>query len=310
MPPNRSTIRRRRALALLVVAAGVVAALLVISAASHSTSSSQGQALDPSEFAPGACVAFSPTAGDRHETVFLDAGHGGLDPGGLGTTRSGGDIDEAEETLPVELEAATILRSDGFRVVVSRTGNSTVVRLTSADVTQGTLTLQGAHEDVVARDQCADDAGAQALVGIYYDAGSSPENAGSITAYDADRTFSVASHRLATLVQHDVLTRMNAKGWAIPDIGVQTDDQLGSLDGDPATGGLAAAAAAYHHLLLLGPADPGYFASPSTMPGAVIEPLFITDPYEGSIAASNEGRTAIATGIATAIEQFLNHSSS
>jgi N-acetylmuramoyl-L-alanine amidase len=198
-----------------------------------------------------------------------------------------------------------LLRARGFRVVVSRTGDSSVVRLTPADVTQGTLTLQGAHDDVAARDVCANDAGARVLIGIYYDAGGSSDNAGSITAYDADRPFAAANQRLATLVQNDVLKDLNVHGWGIPDDGVQPDDELGSLNGNPETGGLASEAAAYQHLLLLGPADPGYFTTPSTMPGAVIEPLYITDPFEGSIAASAEGQAAIARGIATAVEQFL-----
>jgi N-acetylmuramoyl-L-alanine amidase len=45
-----------------------------------------GRAIDTRYFEPGACVEFPPTAGDRHLTVFLDAGHGGLDPGGVGET--------------------------------------------------------------------------------------------------------------------------------------------------------------------------------------------------------------------------------
>ena len=65
-------------------------------------------------------MAFGPTAGTRHETVFLDAGHGGVDPGGIGSTQAGSTIYEADETLPVELDAMTILRAKGFRVVVSR----------------------------------------------------------------------------------------------------------------------------------------------------------------------------------------------
>ena len=89
--------------------------------------------LDPSAFASGACVAFEPTKGDRHETVFLDAGHGGIDPGGVGTTQAGKTIYEADETLPVELDAMALLRAKGFRVVVSRTKDTTVVRLSAAD---------------------------------------------------------------------------------------------------------------------------------------------------------------------------------
>jgi N-acetylmuramoyl-L-alanine amidase len=41
------------------------------------------------------------------------------------------------------------------------------------------------------------------------------------------------------------------------------------------------------------------------MPGAVIEPLYLTDPFEGTIADSSQGQTEIARGIASAIEKFL-----
>jgi N-acetylmuramoyl-L-alanine amidase len=41
------------------------------------------------------------------------------------------------------------------------------------------------------------------------------------------------------------------------------------------------------------------------MPGALIEPLFITDPFEGSIAASSLGQHVIAAGLAKAVEQYF-----
>ena len=267
--------------------------------------SAAGQPLDSSAFAPGACVAFAPTKGDRHETVFLDAGHGGIDPGGVGTTESGKTIYEAGETLPVELDAMTLLRAKGLRVVVSRTRSTTVLRLRSGDESGGILTLQGSHDDVVARDVCANDAGARALVGIYFDAGASTQNAGSLTAYDAARPFSAANLTLATLVQRDVLEDMNAQGWGIPNDGVPPDTALGSYVGDPSSGGIAGEAAAYDHLLLLGPAAAGYFTTPSQMPGAVTEPLYLTDPFEGSVANTTHGQMVIARGIASAVEQFL-----
>ena len=86
------------------------------------TASSGGTALDPSEFASGACAAYPPTNGDNGKTVFLDAGHGGIDPGGIGATESGQTIDESTVNLAIELDAMGILRADGYRVVVSRTG--------------------------------------------------------------------------------------------------------------------------------------------------------------------------------------------
>jgi N-acetylmuramoyl-L-alanine amidase len=45
------------------------------------------------------------------------------------------------------------------------------------------------------------------------------------------------------------------------------------------------------------------------MPGALIEPLFITDPFEGSIAASADGQRVIAGALARAIEQYFGHGS-
>jgi N-acetylmuramoyl-L-alanine amidase len=65
----------------------------------------------------------------------------------------------------------------------------------------------------------------------------------------------------------------------------------------------------YGHLVLLGPADSGYVSSPSRMPGALIEPLFITDPFEGSIAASAVGQRVIAGALAKGVERYFAHGS-
>ncbi len=262
-----------------------------------------GIELDPSYFETGSCVAFAPTSGDRHQTVFVDAGHGGIDPGAVGTTETGKTIYEADQTLPVELDISRLLRAQGYRVVVSRTGPTTVIRPQPGDVTGGEFTLKGDLLDVAARDVCANMAKANLLVGIYFDAGTSPTDAGSIAAYDATRPFSADNLKFATLLQDDVLVHLNSHGWNVPNDGVQSDVTLG---GPP----LTTNAASYSHLVLLGPADPGYFTTPSKMPGALIEPLFITDPYEGSIAASTAGHQAIADGMAQAVEQYLQESTS
>jgi N-acetylmuramoyl-L-alanine amidase len=300
--------RRSGGLAALVAAAAVGLAACGGSSSSQGTSSGsltevkvQGlgaaTAMDPAYFSKGACVEFPPTKGNRNLTVFLDAGHGGLDPGGVGSTESGQVIHEADETLPVVLDTMTILRHAGFRVVVSRTGRTSVLRLGPGDVSGGALTDKGVHDDVAARDVCANDAHANVLVGVYFNSGASAANAGSVTAYDSARPFAAANHRLADLVQSDVLAAMNAQGWQIPNGGVQTDQGFGSS--------VSAASQAYDHLMLLGPAKKGYFSTPSTMPGALVEPLFITDPFEGTIAASSRGQQVIAGGLARAIEQYF-----
>ena len=262
--------------------------------------------VDPTAFSAGSCMAYEPTSGEmRHQTVFLDAGHGGIDPGGVGVTQSGQAVDEATETLAVELDAMSLLRRDGYRVVVSRTSNTTVLRLSPQDMSGDVLSVLGAQDDVASRDVCANDAKASVLVGIYFDAGYSASDAGGLTAFDSDRSFSSENLRLANLLQFDVMNAMNSQGWSIPNDGVQPDTQLGSVSGNPAAGGLAAQAAAYDHLLLLGPSEAGFFTTPSEMPGAIIEPLYITDPFEASLANNPQDQMVIATGIAQAVEQFL-----
>jgi N-acetylmuramoyl-L-alanine amidase len=295
--PRRIPLRSGLVIAVIV---GVTAGVLSGSGGSGNMPGSHlatVTALNPVRFAKGSCMAYAPTRRNRHLTVFLDAGHGGLDPGSVGMTESGKTIYEADETLAVELDAMVLLRKQGFRVAVSRTTNNTVARLTAADIDGRLLTAHGVHDDVAARAQCANQAHAKALVGIYFDAGAT-DNAGSVTGYDAVRPFAAENLRLATLVQHDVLAAMNRQGWSIPNEGVQQDDQLGSTVN-------ASTGDSYGHLLLLGPAKRGWFETPSLMPGALIEPLFITDPFEGSIASSNNGQEVIASGIAEAIEQFF-----
>ncbi|MHB1584175.1 MAG: N-acetylmuramoyl-L-alanine amidase family protein [Acidimicrobiales bacterium] len=308
---GRPRARRRR----ITVLGGALLLLLVVVALlhggagpSHRTAlptTTAARAVDPAKFAAGACVEYPPLRGDRHITVFLDAGHGGRDPGAIGTTESGATIEEAQETLPVELDAARLLRRAGFTVVVSRTAQTTVLRLRPDDVAGSELSLLGAHDDVAARDACANLAHASLLVGIYFDSGSSPANAGSVTTYDTARPFAASNQRFASLLQHDVLTAMNARGWGIPDEGTLPDNNFGSLVQSSSPSPLATAAQNYDHLMLLGPAMAGYFTTPSSMPGAVIEPLFITDPFEGSLANSTPGQQTIAGGIAQAVEQYF-----
>ena len=296
------TVRRRRLMALVLLAAGVSGVWMW---AHRAGSADAGVALDPAGFSPGACVAFAPTTGDRHTTVFLDAGHGGLDPGAVGSTSSGATVDEGKVTLPVELDTAALLRAHGYRVVVSRTTDSNVVRLTAPELSGGELSLQGAHDDVAARDVCANLSGAAVLIGVYFDSGASPSDGGSVTTYDDARPFSAANHRLATLVQRDVLAAMNGQGWQIPDDGVQPDSVEGSLVPTSSSSPIARAAASYGHVLLLGPADPGFFDAPSQMPGALVEPLFITDPFEGTLAAGPAAQQVIAQGLARAVVRYL-----
>jgi N-acetylmuramoyl-L-alanine amidase len=258
-------------------------------------------ALDPSFFANGACMEFTSGHGPtRNETVFIDAGHGGIDPGGEGQTSSGATVTESAVNLNVAVDAMKLLTSEGYRVVLSRTEQTTVLKLAPDDTDDGLLSVTGVEQDLAARDACANDAHAKLLVGLYMNAGSAGE-AGSVTVYDAVRSFSSDSERFANLLQTDVLAKLNAQGYQIPNGGVSTDVGYGST--------VAEVGVSYGHLELLGPAFPqNGFTTPSQMPGALIEPLFLTDPFEASIAASGSGQQLIAEGVANAVGQYFTRS--
>jgi len=258
----------------------------------------QAVAIDPSLFVPGACVAFPPTDGNRGLTVLLDPGHGGPDPGTSGTTVSGATVLEKTVTLAVVDQVVPILRQEGFRVVVSRTTDSSVHRLGPGDMSGGLLTVQGERADNTARAQCADLAQAEVLISVHFNAGASPNDAGCLSIYDASRTFWRQSQSLATDLQRSLMQDLNSQGWAIPNDGVVTDANIGGA-------APSAADALYGHLIVIGPRSAGYLDQPSTMPGAVVEPLFLSDPFEASVADSTLGQRVVAEAIAAGVASYL-----
>ncbi len=253
--------------------------------------------LDPSQFAPNACVGFAPTHGDRHQTVFLDAGHGGPDPGALGHTSTGQQLEEKQLTLPVVLAAAQLLEANGYRVVVSRTVDTAVIPMTSADLDSGGETSAAKHADTIARITCANLAKAFVMVSVHFDADYSSSATGAMTFYDPGRTFGAQNLQIANLLQADIISALDVTGASVHDRGAQSSIGAGNST--------SAQDRTYGRLLLLGPAKTGYNDSPTTMPGALVEPLFITNHAEGDLAASQSGQTAIATGITNAINQFV-----
>ena len=250
--------------------------------------------------AAGTCLAFDPLRDDRHITVFVDPGHGGIDSGTSGATSDGTTVYEKDLTLATGLELLAQLRGQGYRVVMSRVDDRLLIRPEAGQLDAGALTLAGEHDDIVARITCANAAHADVLVSIHFNAFSDPAVNGAETIYDGARPFSAASSRLASLAQAAILARFHEAGWAVPNRGTMDD----SAAGTPAP---SAEAAAYGHVLELGPAAAGWLERPSTMPGILVEPLFLSHPAEADVAASGQGRQAIVRGLADALDVFERH---
>ena len=250
-------------------------------------------ALAPGEYVRGACVALAPTGPDRGATVLLDAGHGAPDIGSTGVSGSGEQIPEKDLTLPVVLRAADDLRARGFRVALSRSTDAVGKRLGPDDVDAGALTDRGLAAQLAARARCANLAGADALVSVHFNSFDLPDVDGFETLYDGGRTFGAENARLATSLQGALGAGYREAGRDVDDRGV-----VGSDSTDKASN-------AAQDLVLLGATPPGSDLPQSDMPGAVIEPLFITDPSATDFVRSEDGRRVLADSIGDGVETFL-----
>jgi N-acetylmuramoyl-L-alanine amidase len=240
-------------------------------------------------YAPGACQAREPTGRSRGRTVFVDPGHGGPDPG-----VSGRGVRESAAALAVARQLATRLRADGYRVVLSRTGDTSVRRFPADELEGGALDPTQVRQDLQARVRCANDAHAQALISVHFNGYGDASAGGSQTIFDAVRPFAADSERLARALQAAMVQQLG-----LEDRGVITDDEL-----DAPT--LSDRADEYGHLLLLGPAQPGWLDRGTAMPGALVEPLFLTSPSEVAMATTQAGQRRIAGALAAGLERYLS----
>lgn len=303
-PPHVAARRRRRqgssslfrtALALALVITG---SLAVLAARSVVPNGEAKAGLVPLQvplagLESGACMSFAPSGIQTGPTVFLDAGHGGLDPGVVSVV-GGRQVLEKDVTLAIANRLAALLRADGYRVVMSRTGDSSVARLSASDSIAGAMTASAVHRDLVSRAACANVAAASVLVSLHFDAFDDPSVGGTETFYDAARPFASKNKRLAIALQSSVVSSLGSV-----DRGVFTDDQLAAPT-------LTPSGSAYGHLIELGPALKGWVDSPSQMPGALIEPLFLTNPNEAKFANDPAGQQRIAVGLASGLRSYFS----
>jgi N-acetylmuramoyl-L-alanine amidase len=243
----------------------------------------------------GACISYPPTHAGSGQTVFIDAGHGGLDPGVVGGAGAS-QVLEKDATLGVATRLADLLRADGYRVVMARTSDTTVIKLSSTDSVTGSLTASAEHRDLLARAACANAAGASVLVSIHFDGFVDPSVGGTETFYDPVRPFAAASKRLATDLQAALVDEL-----ATPDRGVWTDDQLAAPT-------LTSSGSTYNHLIELGPQAADWVESPTQMPGALVEPLFVTNPAEAKLASDPTGQQRIAQALRIGLVKYLTTS--
>ncbi|MDD7938333.1 N-acetylmuramoyl-L-alanine amidase [Actinomycetospora lutea] len=248
-------------------------------------------ALDPSA-PPGGCLALPPSGPGPAATVALDAGHGGPDPGSEGRSADGTVLREKDLTLAVTRAAAERLRARGTTVVLTRSTDALGTPLGRGAVQDGALTTDASQLDLLGRVRCANLARADALVSVHFNSFAEAEVGGTETLWEPGRSFAAENRALAQSLQTTIRARLTAAGHAPLDRGI-ADDSSGAEAG----GG---------HLVLLGPRIPGYIDEPSAMPGALVEPLFLTNPGDLAAIAEPAGTDALGDAVATGVTDFLD----
>ena len=144
------------------------------------------------------------SAADAKKLIMLDAGHGGTDPGALGTL-NGKTIKEKDLTLSITYKVKAILESNGYKVAMTRTGD----------------TLPSLSE----RPQMANDKDCALFVSIHINSAEDESAAGTEVFYSEENNsdeYGVTSQEFATNVLDGMLKYMNSKdrgvkmaNWAV-----------------------------------------------------------------------------------------------
>jgi N-acetylmuramoyl-L-alanine amidase len=227
-------------------------------------------------------------------TVFIDAGHGGGDPGWGASYVAPNLPPEKDLNLDVARRTAAYLEAAGYRVVLSRDED---IQLNDPKQDLNGDGCIDPIDEIQARIDKANASGAAVLLSVHFNGQPGSNFSGPGTFYNAVREFAAENRRLAELIQAAQLQTLADFGHRARDWGVIRDDSL-------ATGNRSECLTSKYYALL-GPALAGR-PRPSQMPGVIAEAMFVTDPTEAALAARAEVRDALARAYAGALQRFLS----
>lgn len=210
--------------------------------------------------------------------IAIDPGHGLTWSGAVAPDGSR----EADFNLDVGLRLRAMLEGAGAQVAMTRT--------TNADVNDPPLDRTGDGlieyvDDLAARPDVANTARADVFLSLHNNLANETWVGGPSTWYNADRTFSAESARLARLVQRQMVARLRAyrtDTWSPYDHGVLTYDYY-----------------------VLAPYSLPRLPRPTLMPGILGESLFLSHPFELSLLKKPRVRQSIAVAYYNAIARYF-----
>jgi N-acetylmuramoyl-L-alanine amidase len=220
----------------------------------------------------GAGLALAGTVGAQSDAasfdvdVGLDPGHSPLDVG-----TSGFGVGEYQHTLDVALRLRPLLEAAGLRVAMTRTEPVALSPMSDPNPTERIRIEQTARIAAVGN--------ARIYVSLHFDGVDSPSVRGTQTFYNAE-AHGAEGKRLAEAIQRSLVDEIRAIGYPTVDRGATEDLLAGKPYG--------------HFFMLRGP-----------MPSVCGEPLFLTNPTEGTLMLQEETRQAVARGYAGGIVAYF-----
>ena len=242
----------------------------------------------------------TPTVDPRYvgTVICLDPGHGGPDHSHERAAADGRPaVDESMLTLNHALALEERLSARGFTVVLTRRTDR-AVNATEADVNgDGKTAADSEHDGTIdelqARINVCNRVGADLLLSLHVNGFTDARANGYETWYTGERPFGDESQRFATYLFNALGAQMRAAGYEPRARGVFDDAQANVGNPDLLT-----------HYVLIGPAVPGK-VTPSAMPGAIVEPLFLTNDADAAFLTSAAGQDAIVSAYERAIMQYV-----
>ena len=243
----------------------------------------------------------------RPPVVCLDPGHGGSDRGFTEFFDDGSaGLEEAVLVMQQAWDLESRLKNRGYDVVMTR-DTDVDVNADGKDVNKDGRTA--AHDpprsdrnktldEIQARINACNSAHADLLISIHINGYSTEKPRGYETWFTRERPFGDRNAEFATLAYAHLREQFAKIGYVLP-----IDEERGVLP--DSTADVQREHPVFKHFIITGPAIPGVI-TPSAMPGAIVESLFVSNPGDAAVLTSPEGENAIVTAYENAIVEYFD----